>query len=112
MKNILLSLICTLLFVQLSAQTQVTNIPTVYIKTENNQSVVDKDIQINGFLSVISNNEAEELVEDTMTIKGRGNSTWNLAKKPYRIKFNKKRNFIDMSAKAKKWIFLATHADK
>ena len=112
MKNILLSLICTLLFVQLSAQTQVTNIPTVYIKTENNQSVVDKDIQINGFLSVISNNEAEELVEDTMTIKGRGNSTWNLAKKPYRIKFNKKRNFIDMSAKAKKWIFLANHADK
>ena len=112
MKNILLSILCTLFFFNAFGQTQLTNLPSVYVKTENNQPVIYKDIQINGLLSVISSNEADELVEDSMTIKGRGNSTWGMAKKPYRIKFNKKRNFLDMPAKAKKWVFLANHADK
>ena len=112
MKNIVLSILCTLFFFNAFGQTQLTNLPSVYVKTENNQPVIYKDIQINGFLSVISSNEADELVEDSMTIKGRGNSTWGMAKKPYRIKFNKKRNFLDMPAKAKKWVFLANHADK
>ena len=95
-----------------SAQTQLTNIPTVFINTVNNQSLTEKDLQIDAFLTLLSDDETETLQDDTITIKGRGNSTWKLAKKPYRIKFNKKRNFLNLPAKDKKWVFLANHADK
>ena len=112
MKHILPLFVGLMLGSSSYAQTQFTNIPTVYINTHNNQPVIDKDIQINSLLTLKSEDESEVLVEDSITIKGRGNSTWNLAKKPYRIKFYKKTNFMNMPAKAKKWVFLANHADK
>ena len=43
-------------------------------------------------------------------IKGRGNSTWDLDKKPYNIKLAKKANLFGMG-KAKKWCLLANHSD-
>ena len=43
-------------------------------------------------------------------IKGRGNSTWNGAKKPYNIKLAKKANLFGMG-KAKKWCLLANAGD-
>ncbi len=46
-------------------------------------------------------------------IRGRGNSTWRLDKKPYRIEFDKKEYFGGQeNAYAKKWVLLANHADK
>ncbi len=43
-------------------------------------------------------------------IKGRGNSTWNGAKKPYNIKLAKKADLFGMG-KAKKWCLLANAGD-
>lgn len=43
-------------------------------------------------------------------IKGRGNYTWNLAKKPYQIKLPDAAGLLGM-APAKTWILLANHAD-
>ena len=43
-------------------------------------------------------------------IKGRGNSTWELNKKPYNIKLAKKTDLFGMG-KAKKWCLLAGHGD-
>ena len=43
-------------------------------------------------------------------IKGRGNYTWSLAKKPYQIKFDDGQAFLGME-KAKTWVLLANHAD-
>ena len=43
-------------------------------------------------------------------LKGRGNSTWNAAKKPYNIKLAKKANLFGMG-KAKKWCLLANAGD-
>ena len=46
-------------------------------------------------------------------IRGRGNSTWGLPKKPYRIKFPEKFSPIGLShAKAKSWVLLAHDMDK
>ena len=112
MKHILPLFVGLMLGSSSYAQTQFTNIPTVYINTHNNQPVIDKDIQINSLLTLKSEDESEVLVEDSITIKGRGNSTWKREKKPYSIKFYKKTNFMNMPAKAKKWVFLANHADK
>ncbi|MDE6491321.1 MAG: CotH kinase family protein, partial [Muribaculaceae bacterium] len=50
---------------------------------------------------------------DQLGIRGRGNSTWGFDKKPYRIKFNKKQEFLGPErAKAKSWTLLANYADK
>ena len=43
-------------------------------------------------------------------IKGRGNFTWTLEKKPYQIKFDSSTTVLGMP-KAKTWILLANHAD-
>jgi len=46
-------------------------------------------------------------------VRGRGNSTWILPKKPYRIKFPEKFSPIGLEhAKAKSWVLLANDMDK
>lgn len=95
----------------LLAQQQLTNIPSVYINTTNNQSVSDKTTWVTGNVIVVSQDTSIAL-NMPMEIRGRGNSTWGFSKKPYRMKLDKKTNFMNMPAHAKDWVFLANHADK
>lgn len=44
-------------------------------------------------------------------IKGRGNSTWGMPKKPYNIKLDEKANLFGMG-KSKKWSLLANYSDE
>ena len=44
------------------------------------------------------------------SIKGRGNSTWKMAKKPYNLKLDSKENLFGMG-KSKKWSLIANHSD-
>lgn len=46
-----------------------------------------------------------------MRIKGRGNSTWALPKKPYKLKLNTKAGLLGMPAD-KEWVLLANYSDK
>lgn len=47
------------------------------------------------------------------TIKGRGNTTWNWAKKPYKLKLEKKAKLLGLGAKkSKHWVLLANFMDK
>ncbi len=50
------------------------------------------------------------LAENTVEVKGRGNSTWKMPKKPYQIKFSSKTKVLGM-AKQKKWCLLANYLD-
>lgn len=96
-----------------AAQTypQKSNLPTVYIETENRQTITSKENYINATLRYVDGNGEKHY--DALGIRGRGNSTWGLAKKPYRVKFNKKKDFLGPDhAKAKSWTFLANYADK
>ncbi|MGI6108557.1 MAG: RICIN domain-containing protein [Eubacteriaceae bacterium] len=43
-------------------------------------------------------------------MKGRGNTTWGMAKKPYQIKFDSKTKLLDLN-KSKKYVLLANHTD-
>ena len=45
-------------------------------------------------------------------IKGRGNSTWMLEKRPFQLSFEKKINLIQGGGTAKKWILLANQVDR
>ncbi|MBO7253861.1 MAG: CotH kinase family protein [Clostridia bacterium] len=46
-------------------------------------------------------------------IQGRGNSSWNHAKKPYKIKFDEAVNMLGIGQKAKRdWVILGNHGDQ
>lgn len=53
----------------------------------------------------------EDFEEFNCQVKGRGNTTWAWAKKPYAIKLEKKRAVLDMP-KHKRWVLLANLIDK
>lgn len=92
---------------------QLTNLPTLYITLDNGaaQGDITKDgEQLPGVVS-LSAEGYEAIVDAPITIKGRGNSTWQLPKKPYQIKFDEKTDVLGMG-KAKKWILLANYWDK
>lgn len=112
MKRFLLSFSLWLIAMAGMAQyTQLTNIPTIYIETFNNRPVNSKVSYIYATLTYIDGNTM--LQYDSLQIRGRGNSTWNLAKKPYRLKFKESTKFLGKGyAKNKSWTLLANHADK
>ena len=91
---------------------QLTDVPTVYIETENNQSIISKEDYIN--CTVIYVDGGEVTTYPNTQIRGRGNSSWwNSPKKAYRIKFEKKQRLLgDAFANAKSWTLLANHGDK
>lgn len=97
----------TNLTAKLSKRAQITNLPSFYITTAG--SVVSKDINVKGKLYIAG---ADTLKNDSIEIRGRGNGTWNWAKKPYRIKLYSKANLLGMPAKDKTWPILAHYADK
>ena len=112
MKRLLLSLaICLTTIVGMAQYTQLTNIPTIYIETFNNRSITSKTTYIYATLTYVDGNTMVQY--DSLQIRGRGNSTWNLAKKPYRLKFKESTKFLGKGfAKNKSWTLLANHADK
>ncbi len=58
----------------------------------------------------LTGTDGEDITSDSVEIKGRGNSSWKLEKKPYQIKFEKRTDLLGMG-KAKKWVLLANHDD-
>ncbi len=107
------ALIVVLSGLSVSAQNypQKSNLPTVYIETQNHQPITSKETYVKATLRYVD--AGSETYYDALGIRGRGNSTWGLAKKPYRIKFDKKQEFLGPDhAKAKSWTLLANYADK
>ena len=83
------------------------SIPFINIETENEAEIVSKDEYINSYISIFNadeNNISNVLAE----VKGRGNSTWVMPKKPYKIKFDKKQSLFGKE-KNKSWVLLADY---
>lgn len=92
--------------------TRITNLPAIYIETDNRVGINSKEVYVNATLWYVDESNVVTRF-DSVSIRGRGNSTWNLPKKPYRIKFNSKEKFLGKGyAKAKSWTLLANAADK
>ena len=72
---------------------QLTDVPTIYIETENGSNITSKEQYIKCRL-VYVDGDSVATYPDT-EIRGRGNSTWwNADKKSYRIKFATKQKFL------------------
>ncbi|MES2797481.1 MAG: CotH kinase family protein [Bacteroidota bacterium] len=87
-----------------------TNLPVLYIST-NNVPIISKENYVNGALKVSDKDHVESPFEGDIEIRGRGNSTWNLPKKPYKIKLGKKSKLLGMN-EARQWVLLANYSDK
>ena len=92
---------------------QVTNLPTLYITLDNgvDPSSMNKDDYLSAVLSLTSGEQGVNMVEMPLSIKGRGNSTWEQEKKTFALKFSEKTDLFGMG-KAKKWVLLANYFDK
>ncbi len=91
---------------------QITNLPAIYITLDGGVSAsqISKTQQLPATFSMRAQG-FDDITDAAITIKGRGNSTWQLPKKPYQIKFSVKTDLLGMGA-AKKWILLANYWDK
>lgn len=104
-------LLCYYPFVCLGAGT-IHPTPTFYIETDNPNATIGKKDYVSGKLTIVSSDKKECMTDALLGIRGRGNSTWGMAKKPYRIKFDSKTRLLNLNAKAKSWVLLANYADK
>ncbi len=88
-------------------------IPTLKITTTANAPVASKDEYVNGTLLL---NDADGTYGEknwlgNIKIKGRGNSTWGMPKKPYKLKLEEKTSLLGMPAN-KDWALMANYSDK
>lgn len=88
-------------------------LPVVYITTTTGTDIVSKEEYITGSFSIDYNGSTDyENIDDALiNIRGRGNSSWKLDKKPYKIKFDKKTSLFGLE-EAKDWVLLANHIDR
>ena len=89
-------------------------IPRVYITTQGGAPVVDKENYVPGTIRVDDPSLAfadTAVFEAPMKIRGRGNSTWQMPKKPYKVKLEEKAKILGMP-KDKEWCLLANYSDK
>jgi len=88
--------------------------PFVYIDVDNGQEILSKEEYLP--CSVRITNTDDEWVLDgentqTANVKGRGNSSWAMPKKSYKLKFESKINLFGFG-KAKKYNLIANYCDK
>lgn len=86
------------------------SLPIISINTINNEEIVSKEEYLSCFISVENTDKEYLLSYEPAEIRGRGNSSWEYDKKPYRIKF---KNAIDLfgNGTAKSWTLIANHSD-
>ncbi len=81
------------------------SVPRIDIDIEGRQSVTSKDYYLNANFRITGYGVYENF-EDSVQIKGRGNSSWSHSKKPYRLKFAEKVKPFGLT-KGKSWVLLA-----
>lgn len=89
---------------------QLSGLPIIKIDTENKSEIKDKENYIPSTVKITDPSHKEYNLEAVAGVRGRGNSTWNHPKKPYRIKFDKKQSLFGYG-KAKSWVLLANYQD-
>lgn len=87
-----------------------TGLPVTIINTPGNVNVTSKEEYVEDALMTILQTDVTDEFCELMNMKGRGNSTWLASKKPYAIKFSKKKSLLDLP-EDKSWVLLANYYD-
>lgn len=88
-----------------------TGLPVISIDTPGSKPITSKEVWMEGATMTITTADGEEDYSGTLSIRGRGNSTWNYVKKPYALKLDKKAKLLGMP-KHKRWVLLANWKDR
>ena len=91
-----------------------TGLPVLWIETEGRTEVTSKEEYARASFRLVEDvvtRSPGDSIELTGQIRGRGNSTWSMPKKPYRLKLDSKTSLLGMPAD-KSWVLLANYADK
>lgn len=88
-----------------------TGLPIVVINTVNAEPIVSKDDWKEGAEMTIINSDMTFDYQGTLSIKGRGNTTGGMPKKPYALKLDSKSKILGMP-KHKRWCLLANWMDR
>ena len=91
------------------ADLESTGLPVVSLFTPNGVDITSKDYYLESLMSFV-NTDGSETFADSTNLKGRGNSTWGCPKKPYAIKFDKKKSLLNLP-EDKSWVLLANYYD-
>lgn len=89
--------------------------PALHITTlDDGVLFVDRNLWVPSTLTLSNAGEAFDFVDVNANMRGRGNSTWNLApdKRPLRIRFNVAQGMLGSKAVSRDWILLANHFDR
>jgi hypothetical protein len=86
----------------------VEDLPLLNITTRDAAPIVSKKDYLAGNFSLV---EGENTTEGELEIRGRGNSTWNWDKKPFRLKLTSSTEMLGMPA-SRHWVLLANYVDK
>lgn len=89
---------------------QLTNLPVVCINTVDAQEPFDKETDIPGNFIIINGGAID--TDGTGSVRERGNGSRTFPKKPWRLKFDKKKQVLGAPAKAKKWTLINNYGDK
>lgn len=79
--------------------------PVVQISTVDPSAVITKQVKTDATMRIDDSSPLD------LTIKGRGNSTWNHNKKPYRLSLSSKVPLLGLPAD-KNWVLLANYGDR
>lgn len=84
-------------------------IPRIVIETEKYRTIKDQKTKIPAKLQIWGEKSPESEIME-LTIRGRGNSSWDLPKKSYKIEFIDKQAILGMP-KDRDWALIANHLD-
>ncbi|MGI6004267.1 MAG: CotH kinase family protein [Christensenellales bacterium] len=93
---------------------QSANIASMFIATQSggmDRVHASKNNKERGQATLFTHEGTVDYSGEMKHIKGRGNSTWRLAKKPYFIQLNSAQNLLGMGL-SKNWILLANYIDR
>ena len=86
-----------------------TVIPHIYIDIHNGEEVTEKEKELDAIIRIDGKDKYDDFIGNTI-IRGRGNSTWGMPKKPYRLKLEEKAPLMGLAA-YKDWVLLNEYLD-
>lgn len=87
------------------------DLPVIEIDTENGAEITSKEVYLSATVSVSNAEETYCFEAASAQIRGRGNTSWEMPKKSYRLKFSKKTDLFG-NGSAKNWTLIANYGDQ
>jgi len=85
-------------------------LPLLSIATANGTAIISRTTYVNATIT-LSDSTGTRVLEAATEVRGRGNTTWDMPKKPYRIRLAVSTPLLGMPA-SRHWVLLANYSDK